>query len=1022
MRFFIDSGAGQCMCSCVEAFSTIRPCAILVVGVSGSLPIHGIGTANFIVKDSRGKECIWKIHNCLLSHRSDGEEEFNLISVSQTLRIGTTTVTFGKDRSGIKIKQKHQTVDTEFLLVPEDGLYHLDVQPINPNDKRFNNWDSIDLTMEVDPYIAVSNTSHEVVRDQLPMEKSPSRLGLWFVKVLWIGSVRALSGMTDGFGEELTKFCDQYIAPMSIPPAKKSYQISNIEDMGDLSIRFFGIGTERLERTIERSIGLSPMVRVKGKMRHKVPTHNFPQGSWKRGKTPRVSKGIVYGLHRAGIGEAVFTDTFEVEDSGFRYGQAFVDYRSKYGEIIPLKSRKQVGRSFANFCASHFTPLILIRDNIGENIGGDLVEECLARSVKSAYICPYKKEQNYAEGFLGRITALATYGMVYSGAPMFMWRWCVACAVFINYITATYYSLEDVWATPYELVHNEPFPDSSIVVPFGCGVLVLLTEDEQGKFRNRCALMIFIHYAVNHPLYTYAVYSPRTKRVLYRQDCIFLTNVFPMRTARSRSGIGIEGDSIVPYRAPLSIRENEKASLSFADWNVDQPLPDYQDHITGQDLSASQQDSVGTVNQISHYVYPSHPSFGPPSTVKVPRFKLEETNLDDADMPGTDQHQDDRSQYGCGNELSHAKEQIDDGPVKGRVQRASRKESVITKPVQRRPVKDRWYLQPVEDSEERACLSKSTIPTDRNGEADDVKIMDDERTAAMLPNSKVLLSPEIPSELAELGELEVVSKTVIDSIKSDETGACALQGLLFHDDEFNWCRITGWGIESGTIMVWYSPVSSQHTSMEDFISLDEILLMLKDSAHDPVVPHFNLSRILKRSLRDQYSLCYRQRVGVPLQSSIPAVGSYVVRTLGAKVGSYSGKVLTQKTICRILRAQETMFKYGTMIPRNDAEASRSPEAVRWLSGKQLEWLRLKQAHTFETHWTWNLVRQHYPSYTRSDIGHMFFIYDYKYSGEHRVRLVFDGSRQSPATFTETYAPTVRSESVRLFHIFAVEYA
>ncbi len=200
------------------------------------------------------------------------------------------------------------------------------------------------------------------------------------------------------------------------------------------------------------------------------------------------------------MGEVVFTDTFEVEDSSFRYGQAYVDYRSKYGEIIPLKSRKQVDRSFAELCARHFTPLILIRENTGENIGGDLLEECLARSVKSSYICPYKKQQNYAEGYLGRITALATYGMVFSGAPMFMWRWCVACAVFINNITATYYSKKDVWSTPYEVVHNEPFPDSSIVVPFGCGALVLLKEDDQGKFQSRCALMIFVHYAVSLPL------------------------------------------------------------------------------------------------------------------------------------------------------------------------------------------------------------------------------------------------------------------------------------------------------------------------------------------------------------------------------------------------------------------------------------------------------------------------------------------------------------------------------------------
>jgi hypothetical protein len=52
---------------------------------------------------------------------------------------------------------------------------------------------------------------------------------------------------------------------------------------------------------------------------------------------------------------------------------------------------------------------------------------------------------------------------------------------------------------------------------------------------------------------------------------------------------------------------------------------------------------------------------------------------------------------------------------------------------------------------------------------------------------------------------------------------------------------------------------------------------------------------------------------------------------------------------------------------------------------------------------------------------MLYIYDYKYSGEHRVRLVFNGARQSPNTYTETYAPTVRAESVRLFHIYAVEY-
>ncbi len=217
------------------------------------------------------------------------------------------------------------------------------------------------------------------------------------------------------------------------------------------------------------------------------------------------------------------------------------------------------------------------------------------------------------------------------------------------------------------------------------------------------------------------------------------------------------------------MRENEKASLSFDDWSENHPLPDYQDHITGEVLSSSQQGSGGPVNQISHYVYPDHPSFGPPSTVKVPRFKIDKTTLDDTKIPDKDQHPD-TSQDVCGDELHHANEKVDDVPVKERVQRASRKENVITKPVERRPAKDRWYYQLVEDPEERACLSK---PTGRNGGTDGVKIMDNGCTAAMLSASNGLLSQEIHSELAELGELEVIPKTVIESITSDESGACA---------------------------------------------------------------------------------------------------------------------------------------------------------------------------------------------------------------------------------------------------------
>ena len=81
-----------------------------------------------------------------------------------------------------------------------------------------------------------------------------------------------------------------------------------------------------------------------------------------------------------------------------------------------------------------------------------------------------------------------------------------------------------------------------------------------------------------------------------------------------------------------------------------------------------------------------------------------------------------------------------------------------------------------------------------------------------------------------------------------------------------------------------------------------------------------------------------------------------------------------------------------------------------------------QIKAFEGTWTKQSISHAYPDMPLRDIGHVFFIYDYKHSGECRVRLVYDGSRQSPSTYGETFAPTVRPESVRLFHLYCVEHS
>ena len=133
--------------------------------------------------------------------------------------------------------------------------------------------------------------------------------------------------------------------------------------------------------------------------------------------------------------------------------------------------------------------------------------------------------------------------------------------------------------------------------------------------------MIFIHNAMRHPLYTYALYLPKSKRVIYRQDVIFLTNLFPMREARMKGGMNPDGEEIIAYRAPRITPEEGEDDLSFGEWNVQDKLPAFQDHVEGFTLVQPQDDTgdanvprdAGWPNHIPH-----HPLFGPSSGVKVP--------------------------------------------------------------------------------------------------------------------------------------------------------------------------------------------------------------------------------------------------------------------------------------------------------------------------------------------------------------------------------------------------------------------
>ena len=259
----------------------------------------------------------------------------------------------------------------------------------------------------------------------------------------------------------------------------------------------------------------------------------------------------------------------------------------------------------------------------------------------------------------------------------------------------------------------------------------------------------------------------------------------------------------------------------------------------------------------------------------------------------------------------------------------------------------------------------------------------------------------------------------LEQAEDNEEAAWDLQGLVFSDDDIGWCTVTGWGVDHGTNIIFYAPVESvDPVADEEHASLAEVLGWIKQSPVCRRISDYKPSRILKKSptINDIRTLVMRK---IPWKRQRPVYGTMHVRncvSTGIKV-----KALSAKCIIKIVKAQETLFKYGTFIPRNDREAENSPEASRWKSGRTLEWIRLRAANTFETDWTWERIRKEFPSYQKSDVGHMFYVYDYKFSGEHRVRLVFDGSKQSPTTYSVTYAPTVRAESVRLFHLYAVEY-
>jgi hypothetical protein len=248
-------------------------------------------------------------------------------------------------------------------------------------------------------------------------------------------------------------------------------------------------------------------------------------------------------------------------------------------------------------------------------------------------------------------------------------------------------------------------------------------------------------------------------------------------------------------------------------------------------------------------------------------------------------------------------------------------------------------------------------------------------------------------------------------------------GTLFRDSDYGWCVVTAWGGCSGAPVLFYAPFASVSPALASFTgkvffsSEADLLSWLRLS-----VQLIERSSLMTAQTSHEYAR-YCDLSALPNLDSVrpgPASASRACPPVSGRNYPLRPVVFSPRQLRQVMATRETLFKFGTFVPKNDREANSSPEAPRWRAGRDLEWLRLNETGTFEGDWTLARMSLAYPLYMKRYIGHLFYVYDFKFSGEHRVRLVFDGSCQSPSTYSETYAPTARQESVRLFHIVAVE--
>ena len=1087
----MDSGAGQTMIAlgATAVPGTVQSCSIDVEGIGGELRIRQVATSDLLVMTSQQREVIVRIPNSL---QTPGAH--SLLSLSQVQMQPGVTVSLRNEDPYIDV------MDYRIPLSLENGTFPLAFQVLAHDDPRKLKLPILQIAPAGEYTPPTSYTPDGRIRWRA---SNVARLPLAYMARKLCIPLQAFGS----FRSRVAAMADKvFIDSTTRPKARRTYT-SSASDLEELSTRFMNTSTERLKHTIAVSNGLSP---TNGTVR----PNRFPQATLQKGKVPMVSKNKVHHLHEASVAECVYTDTFDTDCTDYRYGQAYVCYKSRFGAVFPMKSRRQVVSTFEQFCADIFTPKILIRDNISENVSKALLKACRKAVCQSGYSTPYIPQQDYAEGFIGHVCRLASFAMVYSGAPMFLWRYAIVCAVFIHNITAGFYSQEGLWATPYELIYGEPFPDSSIVVPFGCAALVLLAKGKRRKLGNRCALMVFIHYATQHPTYTYAFWSPRTGRVLYRQDAIFLVDVFPLRWG-AETVTSSDGDLLVPYaceRSPTTMRAGTPPKHSFGEW-AGPTLPSFDNHLRTEKgepagmapLVPEKDDTFPPPRHIpeGQHLQPDPLGFGPTSSVTVPPplpvskapqvtgssqgvtgrtvFKdfgkhgvhkgIVETHNESTDLyhvVHADGDEEDlteaevnelwspdftprrtRCRLRQGERVRAPPTLFDvDNPTEGEPLYSSEHPTwcygeicsitngiasvkwdggtmgkVNTRDLIRVGLPPSDNVPDLPDDGTDATLLRPSSSKAKQRRAR--KLGRSTRTSASASHKPVAFASGLDATAASyMPPSACVNHAVFDT----DAQCHALVDRIFVDPTHGQCIITHWDTEAGERRIFYRANRPSHTTTS------KVFHTTLELASTWVLRHEKLS------VPSSTTLFWKKVIG---QFGYPDSTCEDIRTLPDKIDNQKiqGLVSTMQSrhssadaskwplrpistskMRLVLKAKASLFKYGVHVPKNDREVDLSPERRIWKAARTLEWLRLLKAGAFEGQWTKATIAEQFPHVHIKDIGHVFFVYDYKHSGEAKARLVFDGSRQSPDTYDETFAPTARPESVRLFHLYCVEHS